>query len=149
TVVVVGDVRELDVLAKMQAAYGAMAAASIPIEDTHPEPPQGAERRVTIQKATTSEKLMLGFHGPALGDQDHAMLTGLNEVLFGGRASRFHRALVIDQELASELRGWVSTFRDPGLYEMFVSARTGHTSEEIERTLWREIARVRDEPVTE
>jgi zinc protease len=149
TVVVVGDVREIDVLAKVQAAYGAMPTSTIPVEDTHPEPPQAGERRVTVQKPTTSEKVMLGYHGPALGDADHASLTVLNEVLFGGRASRLHRALVIEQELASELRGWVSTFRDPGLYEMFVSARTGHTAAEIEKVLARELASVRDEPVTD
>jgi zinc protease len=149
TVVVVGDVREIDVLAKVQAAYGAMPASTIPVEDTHPEPPQGGERRVSIKKPTTSDKVMLGYHGPALGDADHAALTVLNEVLFGGRASRLHRALVIDSEIASELRGWVSTFRDPGLYEMFVSARTGRKAEEIEAILARELGRVRDEPVTD
>jgi zinc protease len=149
TVVVVGDVREIDVLAKVQAAYGAMPSSTIPVEDTHPEPPQSGERRVSIKKPTASEKVMLGYHGPALGDADHAALTVLNEVLFGGRASRLHRALVIESEIASELRGWVSTFRDPGLYEMFVSARTGHTAQDIEQILAREIARVRDEPVTD
>jgi zinc protease len=73
----------------------------------------------------------------------------LNEVLFGGRASRLYKALVIEQEIASELRGWVSTFRDPGLYEMFVSARAGRTLAEIEKVLARELDRIREEPVTD
>ncbi len=149
TIVVVGDVRELDVLGKVRDAYGAMPASSLPIEDTHPEPPQSAERRVTIAKPTTTEKVMLGYHGPALGDLDHTTLTVLNEVLFGGRASRMHRALLIDQEIASDLRGWVSTFRDPGLYEMYVSARPGQTTDAIERVLSLELGRVRTEAVTD
>jgi zinc protease len=104
---------------------------------------------VQLQKPTTTEKLLLGYHGPALGDVDHAVLSVLNEVLFGGRASRMYRALVIDQEIASDLRGWVSTFRDPGLYEMFASARTGRTADELEAVFARELARVRETPVDE
>jgi zinc protease len=149
TIVVVGDVREGDVLAKIQAAYGDMAASTPPVEDTHPEPTQGAERRESLVKPTTTEKVMLGYHGPALGDADHATLCVLNEVLFGGRASRMHRALVIDEELASDLRGWVSTFRDPGLYEIYVSARAGKTADEMEAVLARELGRVKEQPVTD
>jgi zinc protease len=149
TIVVAGDVREADVLAKVQAAYGAMPASTLPLEDTHPEPRQGGERRATIAKPTTTPKVMLGYHGPALGDADHALLTVLNEVLFAGRSARLYHALVIDDELASEHRGWVSTFRDPGLYEMYVSARPGRTTDEIERVLARELAKVREQPVTD
>jgi zinc protease len=149
TIVVVGDVREADVLAKVGAAYGAMPASQIPVEDTHPEPPQGGERRERLVKPTTTDKVMLGYRGPALGDADHATLSVLNEVLFGGRASRMHRALVIDEEVASDLRGWVSTFRDPGLYEMFVSARAGKNADDIERVLAKQIALVKEQPVTD
>ncbi len=73
----------------------------------------------------------------------------LNEVLFGGRASRMHRALVLDNEVASDLRGWVSTFRDPGLYEMYATARSGKTTGDIETILERELTRACDEVVTE
>ncbi len=75
-------------------------------------------REVILKKPTASEKLLVGYHGPALGDADHPALSILNEVLFGGRASRMYRELVTTREVCTELRGWVSTFRDPGLYEM-------------------------------
>ena len=146
TLVLVGDVRESSALAKIVEAYGGIEAARLPHEDMHPEPPQLEPRRLEIGKPTATEKLLVGFHGPALGDADHAHLTVLNEVLFGGRASRLHRALVIDKELASDLRGWVSTFRDPGLYEMYATARPGHTVVEIEAVLDAELAKVRSEP---
>jgi zinc protease len=71
----------------------------------------------------------------------------LTEVLFGGRASRLYRELVVDKELATEIRGWVSTFRDPGLFECWAAARGSHTTREIEQVMLREFARVRDEVV--
>lgn len=147
--VIVGDVREVDVLERLRDAYGSLASSEVPAEDSHPEPPQTEERRMEIRKPTATEKLMVGYRGPALGDADHAALTVLNEILFGGRASRVHRSLVFEKELASEIRGWVATFRDPGLYELYATARDKHTTAELQDALDVELARVRDEIVTE
>jgi zinc protease len=92
---------------------------------------------------------MIGYHGPALGDADHIALTVLNEVLFGGRASRLYRALIIEGEICTDLRAWVSTFADGGLYEIYATARTGKTIADIEAVLYPELARARDEIVTD
>ena len=148
TVVVVGDFRERDLLAKIQKAYGGLESADIPVEDVTPEPPQAEERRLSVTKPTATDKLAVAYHGPAFGDVDHVPLTMLCEVLFSGRSSRAHRALVQDEELATELRGWVSTFRDPGLFEIYATARPGRTAEQLLAALDREIARVVAEPVT-
>jgi zinc protease len=148
-VCVVGDVREIDVLEKMRDAYGALPAAELPAEDSQPEPPQGGERALEIKKPTATEKVMIGYRGPALGDADHATLTVLNEVLFAGRASRMYKALLIESEIATELRGWVSTFKDPGLYEMYAAARAGKTARELSLRIDSEIARVKEELVSE
>jgi zinc protease len=149
TVVVCGAVKEQDVLTRIRDAYGVIPASTLPVEDTIPEPPQMEERSLAVTKPTASEKLMLGYHGPALGDGDHVVLTVLNEVLFGGRASRLYRKLVIEGEMASELRGWVSTFRDPGLYEMYATARAGTTADQILAALEAELEIVKREPVSE
>jgi zinc protease len=146
-IVIVGDLNEASALAKLRDAYGPIPSSTIPVEDTHPEPPQLEERRHTIKKPTATEKILLGYHGPALGDVDHPHLTVLNEILFGGRASRLHRELVIEKELAIELRGWVGTFRDPGLYEMYAAARADRSIDQIEPVLARAVERVREEPV--
>jgi zinc protease len=149
TVVVAGDVRERDALLAIRDAYGKIGSQPIPPEDIAPEPPQVAERSVTLHKPAVSEKLLLAYKGPAMGDADHAALTVLNEVLFGGRASRMYRALVVERELATDVRGWVSTFRDPGLYECWVTARGEHKAPEIQPLLDGAFARARDEIVTD
>ena len=148
TVVVVGDFKEKDLLAKIQKAYGRLESAEIPVEDVKPEPPQAEARRLRVKKPTATDKIAIAYHGPAFGDVDHVPLTMLCEVLFSGRSSRAHRALVQDEEIATELRGWVSTFRDPGLFEIYATARPGKTSAELLVALDREIAKVIAEPVT-
>ena len=117
-----------DVLAKHPRRRTARSRASTIPDGGHA--PRAAAARGARRRRSRSrrrrEKLLIGYHGPALGDADHAPLAVLNEVLFGGRASRLYRALVTTREIATELRGWVSTFRDPGLYEMYFTARAGH-----------------------
>jgi zinc protease len=147
--VVVGDVREEDVLREVREAYGKLAPSVLPAEDSEPEPPQREVREIEMKKPTATEKLLVGYHGPALGDADHAALTLLSEIMFGGRASRAHRSMVIEKEMASEVRGWVSTFHDPGLFEMYATAREGHQTRELLAALDREIERVKRDVVAD
>jgi len=149
TLVVVGDVRERDLLLAIRNAYGAISSQPIPPEDIVPEPLQTEERRIELRKPSASEKLLVAFKGPALGDADHALLTILSEVLFGGRSSRLYRSLVVDRELAIDVRGWVSTFRDPGLFECWVTARESRTAAEILPVLDEALSRVRADVIGE
>jgi zinc protease len=149
TLVVVGDVRERQLLSAIAEAYGGISSQTIPAEDVEPEGHQLAERRLEIRKPTASEKLLVAFKGPALGDADHATLSVLCEVLFGGRSSRLYRALVIERELAIEVRGWVSTFRDPGLFECWITAREKHSADELQPVLDAALERVRADVVSD
>ena len=146
-VVVVGDVRERDLVLAIRDAYGSIPSQPLPVEDIEPEPPQTQERRVELRKPAASERLLVAFKGPALGDADHAPMTVLSEVLFGGRASRLYRSLVVDRELATDVRGWVSTFRDPGLFECWITARSQHKGSEILPLLDEAFGRTRVEAI--
>lgn len=145
--VVVGDFSEATLLEKISRNYGTLAPATLPIEDIEPEPPQLEERRLEVTKPTPTEKLTIGYKGPALGDADHVVASVLIEVLFGGRASRLQKLLVRELELATDVRASVGPHRDPALIEVFVSAREGRTADEILEVIDREIERVRREPV--
>jgi zinc protease len=146
--VISGDFKTADVLRLVSERYGALPSSILPIEDAQPEPPQTSERRLEVRKATSTEKVLVGYHAPALGDFDHPAISLLTEVLFGGRASRMHQRLVRELELASEVRGSVGPFHDPGLFEIYAAAREGHTAEELLTVLDEELKKVIDAPVT-
>src|SRR5262245_51417579 len=149
TIVATGDVSAPTLLAKVQKAYGALPPSELPLEDVRPEPPQTSERRREVQKPTATEKIAIGYHGPAMGDFDHPALSLLAEVMFGGRASRMHQRLVRELEIASDVRIFVGPFRDPGLIEIYASAREKHTAEELLRAIDEDLARMREEAVTQ
>src|SRR6185312_16970702 len=56
--------------------------------------------------------------------------------------------MLIDKEIATDLRGWVSTFRDPGLFEVYLTARPGKTKDDLLAALDHEITRLHDEAVS-
>ena len=146
--IISGDFKLADVLRLVSKHYGVMPSSTLPIEDAQPEPPQTSERRVEVKKQTTTEKVVIGYHAPALGDFDHPAISLLSEVLFGGRASRLHQRLVRELELASEVRGFVGPFHDPGLFEVYAAAREGHSAEELLAVLDEELKKVTEAPVS-
>jgi zinc protease len=148
-VIVVGDYSETALLEKLSRAYGGLGPSVLPVEDFKAEPPQTEERRLEVRKPTPTEKVTVGYHAPALGDFDHQALSLLVDVLFGGRASRIHQTLVRKLEIAADVRASVGPFRDAGLFEIFASAREGHTAEELLSAIDAELERVQTEPVTE
>lgn len=149
TLIVVGDVKESELLTRVAKAYGQIPPSVLPLEDVRPEPAQLEERRQEVQKPTTTDKLLVGYHSPGLGDWDHPVLSLLVEILFGGRASRVHRRLVRELEIASEVRAFLGPFKDPGLLEIFASCREGHRAEEILAIVDEELARVQEEAIPE
>lgn len=148
-IVLVGDVALEQALRAVQDHYGAQEPSQIPVEDVRPEPPQTEERRIEVAKPTATHKVALGYHSPALGDFDHAPFVLLNEILFGGRSSRVHRALVQEQEIATEARGWVGAFRDAALYDVYLVARGARTGDELLAALEPILEQVRAAPVSE
>lgn len=147
-VVVTGDFDTAQALDSIRRAYGGIAPSTLPERAIPREPPQTDERRVVISKPTVSEKLCMGYKACALGDPDHVTLGLLSEIMTGGRASRLYRRLVRELELASEVRLFIGPFRDPGLAELYASARDGHTAEELLTVVDQELDRLREEPVT-
>jgi zinc protease len=58
-----------------------------------------------------------------------------------------HRRLVRELELAADVRSFVGPFRDPGLFEIFASAREGRRAEELLEAIDAELDKVCEAPV--
>lgn len=149
TLVLVGAMEPTKALALVQETHGHLRASLLPAEDLEPEPPQTEPRRLEARKPTTSERLQLAFHGPALGDADHATMSLLIEVLAGGRASRLHQSVVREGELATEIGATCGSFRDPSLIEFSATARPGVTAARIENAVEEALASLCRELVSE
>ncbi len=143
TLIIAGDFDERKALAAVQKRYGDLPssrrAEPPPIAR---EPGQRAERVVMLAAPTPTERLLLGYHTPAFSHPDTPALVIANEVLFGGRSSRLHRLLCLDEELAVSVRGCIAPFVDPGLYEVWILLREGERKERALGLFDREVARL-------
>ncbi|MDB4932333.1 MAG: Protease precursor [Myxococcaceae bacterium] len=148
TVVMVGDLDRAKALRLIQRHYGAMRPAKLPDTVVPVEPAQTDHRLAVLERPTPSAKVALGFKCPAIDHPDHAALSALIEALIGGRSARLYRELVTEREIATDIAGWVSDFRDPGLIEISATGRGAVTPEELRAAIDRSLASVAAEPVT-
>jgi zinc protease len=147
SVIIVGDFEPKSALEKIERAYGAIAPSGRKKDSLPAEPEQTEERRVEVTKPAVSEKLNLGYHSPPLDHADTGALSLLCEVMAGGRASRLHRRMVRQLEVASEIRMSLGPFADPGLLEVYATAREEHTADDLLRVIDAEFAKIVAEPV--
>jgi zinc protease len=149
TVVVAGDFNERKALELIQKHYGGLSKARVVEPVARPEEPsQRAERVVQLRAPTRAEKLLLGYQAPAFSHFDTPALVVANEVLFGGRSSRLHRLFCLDEEIALSVRGSISPFVDPGLFEMWIFVRQGKRKQDALFLLDEELDRIGSEGPT-
>ena len=103
-------------------------------------------RRQVFRKPVSTEHALLGYRCPGQADSDWLLVEFVHELLFGGASSRLYKRLVIDEEIASSAGGHVAPFRDPGLYEIDISAKRERSIEDAMRIVDEEIARLQTEP---
>jgi zinc protease len=132
-VVVAGNIDEAATLKLIADAYGGLAPSrDLPTGEATPERAPAGEVRTAIKRPVPADRLVIGFPAPALGAADRAAYEILNEVLAGAPSSRLNRALVVDRQWASSVRGDVAPTRDPGLYALWIQMTRGHTAEQAE-----------------
>jgi zinc protease len=146
SLVVVGDFDRDELLGKLVRAYGGFERATIPTSTYEAEPAQLSGRSVEVRKPTPTEKLAIGYRSPSLLDPDHVPLSLLCEVLAGGRASRLHKRLVRELELCSDIRISLGPFHDPGLLDLWASAREGVAGERVLEVIDEEVSRLLKSP---
>ncbi len=130
--VVAGDVDLARLEQAVVSRYGHMPSQKVPPPRAVTEPRQTEARALEHRLQMSGERLLMGYHCPAVTDALHPALEVLNEALFEGDSARLQRALVTDGELAAAFYSFVSSFREPGLYEVSVDLRPGFTAEQAE-----------------
>lgn len=142
SLIVVGDLDFEVSLREICLAYGTLPPSTLPQETTTPEPRQVEERVVDISQPTPTEKVVIGYKGPAVSEDDHVLISLLVEILTGGRASRLYRRLIRTEQSAADVSGFVGPHLHPSLIEFSLAAREGHSSDELLSVFDEEIERI-------
>ncbi|MDQ2733238.1 MAG: insulinase family protein, partial [Armatimonadota bacterium] len=111
-----------------------------------PEPPQNAERRVSVSGVGDTAYVEQAYHVPETGQREHYVMDVISTVLGSGRSSRLYRALV-EKGLATEVEAGDPDMKDPYLMQITATVATGHSPTEVEGAIEQEIERLKREPV--
>ena len=150
TIAVVGDVNPLEVKQLAQLYFGRYQAKPAPPKVTAVEPPQQETREVTL-KLPSQPWYLEGYHRPAINHPDHVVYQIIGSLLSDGRTSRLYKSLVEEKQIALSAAGF-SGFpgeKHPNLMLFYALTAPGHTVEEVEEALRKEIERLKQEAVSE
>jgi zinc protease len=126
--IVAGDVTTEQVKALAEKYYGAVPSHPVPPRHRLEEPARSADALITlkdhrVRQPIWSREYLAPSYRTAGDDRPYA-LEVLADVLGGGAASRLHRALVLDQSLATGAGAWYEASRyDLGRVMLQVNAR--------------------------
>ena len=93
--------------------------------------------------------VVMTWHAPDAASPDAAALTVLDAILSSGKSSRLYDSLVYEQQIAAEVYSDASLPQQPGMVMAGAILASGKTLADGEKALLAQIARLRDEPVTE
>jgi zinc protease len=149
TVVVCGDFDKASLLRALKEQYGPIPSAELPQAHVPAEPAQRQERRATYAKPVAGARALWAYKAPPQTHPDWLVLQWITELLVGGPSARLYHRLVVEDELATDVRGTVAPLADPGLVEFSANLKRDVPAAKAERALDEAILRLHREPVPE
>jgi zinc protease len=139
---VAGAVRKEHVLELVQAYFGDIEPTPPPPAVPLPAVQLRADVHDTIEDAVHLPRIYSGWHSPAAFAPGDAALDVLGHVLAASKASRLHRSLVLEKELALEVWAHQTSGRSGSVFEIGATGREGRGLEPLVQEIRGEIARV-------
>jgi zinc protease len=149
TLVLVGDFEPKSALALIRKHLEPIPAQDPPPPIRTVEPAQQGERRIAIDAEAQTPILQFAYHGLSAADSRHETLDLLSRVLTDGDASRLHRTLVEEQQLAISADSYVQAGFDPGLAWFLLSLPGGADIAKAESAFDAQIRRIAAEGIDE
>ncbi len=149
-IAVVGDVSAATTMPVLEKYFSKIPAGPKPEAMTTIEPAQMAEKSVVIKEATQPFYLE-GYHRPDYRDPDDAVYDAITDIFSNGRTARLYRSLVRDQRIAAQAQGFSGFPGDkyPGLFAFYAVPLPGHTADEVETAIHKELDRLKTEDVSD
>jgi predicted Zn-dependent peptidase len=149
-IAVVGDVKAAETMPVLERYFSPIPPGPKPEPMTTVEPPQVAEKFVTIREATQPFYIE-GYHRPDYRDPDDSVYDAISDIFSNGRTARLYRSLVRDQAIAAEAEGFSGFPGDkyPGLFSVYAVPLPGHTPDEMRQAIHKEIDTLKAQDVSD
>ena len=150
TLTIVGDVDYAQAAQLVTQYLGRVPKAAKPVpRDIPKEPPQTAERRLTLKEPWPLPAVVVAYHITYDGNPDSYPLHIAGKVLSDGQSSRIYQKLVYQQQLAVAAFGGPNLIEDPNIFYAVAIVQPGRTPDQVITALIAEFDRLKNEPVSE
>lgn len=142
TLVLAGDFETGEVLAKVSRAFGSIPAGPPAPKMVLQEPMQRGERRLVVRWRSKVPRLAIAYHAPQIAHPDSYGLQVLGVLLSEGKASRLYQRLVEREQSVTFVSAEYGEAKDPTLFHIRSEARGDHSIDEIETSIYNELAAI-------
>ena len=150
TLVLVGDFKTADALAKIRANFESIPRQPNPPDVDLSEPAQTAERRLSLDDVLArAARVDIAFKAVPGNSADFYALQVLGTVLGGGQSSRLYQKLLKEKEMVTNIGGFMDERRGVSALYSSATLRPGIKTEDVEAAIYAEIERLKKEPIAD
>jgi zinc protease len=136
-----------DAMQSIESLFGKIPSGPEPRPQRLIEPMQRGEKRVVVKKETPVERLLIGYHAPAVGHPDAYAMQVLETILSTGKASRLYQRLVEGDQSVTNASANFHDHIDPSLFYIKAELKPGFELQAVERAIEDEIERLQPEAI--
>ncbi len=148
TLVVAGDITPARTKEMVEKYFGPIPPVAPILRREAWVPELAAPIYLAMEDRVPLPRLFLAWHMPGKFKAGDADLEVLTRVLAQGKTSRLYKTLVYDKQIAQDVQAFVDDRELSSLFRVQVTAKAGHTLDEITPIVMREIQALRDKPAS-
>jgi zinc protease len=149
-IAIAGDVDANRVLERVRAHFESIPSQTPPPPVDIAQPAQQKERRLEIEDPLARlPRIDIGYRIPSSLSPDDDTFDVLQQILAGGRSSRFYERIVREQQLAVSVQAFTPNSRGPRLFGIEVTPAANVPIAQVERTVYEEIERLKSGPISD
>jgi zinc protease len=146
----VGDFDTQNALSKIKKYFEAISSQTAPKLPNLIDPPQKAERRKIVEDELVQTPTLYISYKTATGNTaDENTLSVLSDILGSGQSCRLYQSLVKDKEILASASAGTFDARGSCLLMLNAVAKPGKDLAQVEKSVYEEISRIKDEPVAD
>lgn len=143
-----GDFDAEKIVFVLQEYFESIPSPRMKVPRIPEEPIQEGERRSIIKGASDLGAMVIAYHVPGLMHEECSTLGVLIEIMAGGESSRIYKKTVSETDFAVISGGYYFGLSDPSLLSIWAIMNYGVSAGEVEKALFKEMNRLKDEPVS-
>jgi len=148
SITIAGDFDPKQLRAMLMKYFGPIPAGAKVEPVTAATPPIASQRRATVTDTVQLPQLTIAWLTPAAFTPDSYSVEAADHALGGAKASRLDEALVYKTQKAQEVSCSADSLKLTGIVECTITAKPGVKLEDLEATVWSELAKLQQEGPT-